>query len=235
MDVRIQSILLCVIISLLGCNYSANRHNCQGTYAFQTGNVTQAIDQFQRALIANPNDANAYYNLGYAYAALGKQNKNTQWTAQAEDLFRRSIALNDQHPESHRALAALLIETGRAQNAFDLVNTWRQRYPASSRPLVELAKLYQEQGDNRRAADLLADSLGLDSANPDAYKSLGQIREAQGQLELALQNYSRSLQFNAAQNDVISKISSLQQRLAQQNGSVTNPGRYGAANPFVNR
>ena len=223
------------LMTLGGCNYSANRHNCQGTYAFQTGNVTQAINQFQQALIANPNDANAYYNLGYSYAALGKQNRNAQWTSEAEQLFRRSIALNDQHVESHRALAALLIENGQAQNAFDLMNGWRERYPTSSAPLIELAKLYQESGDNRRAADLLADSLRLDGSNPAAFRSLGQIREAQGDLNLALQNYTRSLQFNRAQNDLVTKIASLQQRLAQQTGNGTNPGRYGAANPFVNR
>lgn len=224
-------------LTLCGCNYAANRHNCNGTRAFLSGQVAQAINEFQQALIANPQDANAYYNLGYAYAALAKQNQNAQWTEQAEQLFRQSIALNDQHVDAHRALAALLIEKGNQQFAFDLLNAWQQRYPSSPAPLIELARLYQEYGDNRRAADYLADALRLDSQNALAFKAMGHVREAQGQDQLALQNYLRAWQLDATQTDVAQRVAVLRQRLSQNQGLPGSPNlnRYGAASPFLQR
>ncbi len=84
-------------IGLTGCNVGANRANRVGCQAYNSGQYAQAINEFQRALTLNPNNADAYYNLGSSYYALGKQANNSQWVSQAENLFRQSISLNDQH------------------------------------------------------------------------------------------------------------------------------------------
>ncbi len=200
-----------------GCNVGANRANRVGCREYNSGQYAQAINEFQRALTLNPNNADAYYNLGSSYYALGKQSNNSQWVSQAENLFRQSISLNDQHASAHRALASLLLETKRESYAFDLMNTWRNRYPQSPEPLIEIARLYQEYGDNRRATDYLADALRLDSDNTRALKAMGHVRETQGQLNLALENYSRVLQLDSCQVDVAQRVSEIQNRLAQLN------------------
>ncbi len=97
------------------------------------------------------------------------------------------------------------------------MNTWRNRYPQSPEPLIEIARLYQEYGDNRRATDYLADALRLDSNNTRALKAMGHVRETQGQLNLALENYSRVLQLDRCQVDVAQRVSDIQNRLAQLN------------------
>ena len=153
--------LALLVLLQSGCNLQANRRNMIGKQAFEQGQFSVAINEFQQALNANPNSADAYYNLGASFAALGKQQQNNQWLNQAEQLYRQAISFDDQHVDAHRGLASLLIETNREQYAFDLINQWKERYPASTAPLVELARLYQEYGDSRRATDLLADSLRL--------------------------------------------------------------------------
>ena len=147
-----------VLIFSSGCNLGAQRHNTIGSQALEQGQFTTAINEFQQALNLNPQDADAFYNLGASYYAMGKQTKNPQWTQQAEQLYRQAISFNDQHVDAHRGLAALLIETNQEKYAFDLLNAWKNRYPTSTEPVVELARLYQEYGDNRRATDLLADA-----------------------------------------------------------------------------
>ncbi|MFT7630787.1 MAG: tetratricopeptide (TPR) repeat protein [Mariniblastus sp.] len=237
--VLIASALICVCQT--GCNLNAQRHNTIGRQAFEQGQFSTAINEFQKALSVNPQSADAFYNLGASFYAMGKQSKNEQWLKQAEQLYRQAIAANDQHVDAHRGLASLLIETNQEQYAFDLLKTWQQRYPMSTEPIVELARLYQEYGDNRRATDLLADALKIDSNSVRALKAMGHVREVQGETHLALDNYMRVLQVAGQDPMVASKVVSLQTQLAQlpaQNGTPqpTLPAsRYGAANPYLSR
>lgn len=213
----IQLAIVSVMLGLVaGCNLAAQRQNRIGRQSFETGQVAQAINRFQRALNLNPNNSDAYYNLGSTYYQLGKQSQNQQWVTQAEQLYRQSIALNDQHVDAHRSLAALLVETNREQFAFDLVDDWRKRYPQSAEPLIEIARLYQEYGDNRRATDFLSDAVRLESQNVRALAALGHVREAQGQLNLALENYNRALQVDRTQVEVAQRAQQIATRLAQQ-------------------
>lgn len=233
--------LALLLTSQTGCNLGTQHNNVSGRQAFETGQYAQAINEFQKALTRNPNNADALYNLGASLTAQGKQNNNSQLLGQAEQLYRQAIAANDQHIDAHRGLAALLIETNREKFAFDLINQWKARYPASTEPIVELARLYQEYGDNRRATDLLADALKIDSNNVRALKAMGHVREVQGQAHLALDNYLRVLQLDNQQASVAQRVASLQSQLAQlpaSNGagsSATNPSRYGSINPYLQR
>jgi len=136
----------------------------------------------------------------------------------------------------------LLIETGREKYAFDLLNQWKARYPGSTEPVVELARLYQEYGDNRRATDLLADALKIDSNSIRALKAMGHVREVQGQTHLALDNYLRVLQIDNQDVAVAQRVASLQTQLARlpANGNVNSsqtsgPSRYGAVDPYLAR
>lgn len=214
---RLSLLFFCILVAT-GCNYSANKQNALGRNSYLNGQFSQAINQFQQALNADPRNSDALYNLGATYYTLGKQSRNNQYITQSEQLFRQAITNNDLHVEAHRSLAALLIETGRRQHAFDLLTTWRQRHPESAEPLIELASLYQEFGNRDQATNLLADALQVDGTNTRALKAMGFVREQQGQLNLALDNYLRSYQLDARQTDVATRINALQTRIAQGAG-----------------
>jgi len=220
----------------IGCNATAQRQNVLGKTAFEQGNHAQAINSFQQVLNRDPKNADAYYNLAACYYEVGVGKQNRQFVEQAEQLYRQSIAYDDKHIDAHRGLAGLLIETGREKFAFDLLEGWRQRYPQSAEPLVEVARLYQEYGDNRRATDLLADALKNDSRNVRALKALGHVREVRGENQLALENYLRALQVDSTDQDTAARGAYLQSQIssAGQAGSSTVP-RYGAAAPYLTR
>lgn len=232
------AISFCLVIAS-GCNLGVQQHNVSGNQAYQSGQYAQAINQFQQSLRANPRDSNAYYNLAASYYSMGKQSNNSQWLQQSEQLYRQAISLNDQHVDAHRGLSALLIETGREKFAFDLLNDWKTRYPNSAQPTIELARVYQEYGDNLRATDMLADALRIEAGNVRALKAMGHVREVQGQTELALDNYLRVLQIEPQQAEVAQRVAALQNRLAQNGSSYATggntPARYGSANPYLPR
>ena len=240
----IATLGLLVLVGLSGCNLAADRANSRGRQFFESGQYAQAINEFQTALSRNPSNSNALYNMGSTLFAMGKQQKNRQWLDQAEQLFRQSIASEHQNPAAHRSLAALLIETGRGKSAFELMDAWKQQSPASPDPSIELARLYQEYGDNRRAVDLLTDALRIDTNNVRALKAMGYVRELQGEKSLALQNYLRVLQTDNQQNDVIERVAWLQNALqggtnvAQVPGlsiQTPTPVNTGAASPNTNQ
>jgi tetratricopeptide (TPR) repeat protein len=223
-----------------GCKLGVDRFNAIGCQAYNQGQITTAIAEFNKAIEMNPNDADAIYNLGASYYAIGRQTKNQQATQDAEQLYRRSISIDDQHQEAHRSLAVLLIENGQEQYAFDLINSWKNRYPTSTEPVVELAKLYQEYGDNSRAADLLVDALKINPNDVQVLAAMGSIREAQGQSSLALDSYSRALQIKPKQPQIAAKAARLQNQLAQLRNSNSPtggtikpaPSRYGSTTPY---
>jgi cytochrome c-type biogenesis protein CcmH/NrfG len=221
--------IVVVLNCLTGCNYNAQQRNITGRQAFETGQYNSAINEFQKALQANPRNPDAYYNLGATYYQMGKQLQNPQYIAQAEQLFRQSIALDDKHVDAHRYLAALLIESGQEKFAFDLLNTWRSRYPNSADPSIELARLYKEFGDSRQATDYLADAIRVDPRNVRALKAMGFIREQQGELQLALENYYRVLAIDNRQTDVAQAVNRVQTQIAQQ------PPSYQYGSPTIPR
>ena len=204
---------LFVLVAASGCNVAADRANTKGRQFFDSGQYAQAINEFQTALNRNPGNSNALYNMGSTLYAMGKQQQNRQWLEQAEQMFRQSIATQTQNPDAHRSLAALLIENGRGNSAFELINNWMQQNPGSPDPPIELARLYQEHGDNRRAVDLLTDALRIDTDNIRALKAMGFVRELQGEKSLALRNYLRVLQNDNQQTDVIERVAWLQNSL----------------------
>lgn len=234
-------LVMLMITATSGCKLGANRHNAIGCQAYNQGQITTAIAEFNKAIEMNPNDADAIYNLGASYYAIGKQTKNLQTTQNAEQLYRRTISIDDQHQEAHRSLAVLLIETGQEQFGFDLINSWKNRYPTATEPVVELAKLYQEYGDTSRAADLLVDGLKINPNDVQVLSAMGSVREAQGQSNLALDSYLRALQINPNQPQLAAKIAGMQNRLAQLPSSnpatggvpkANAPARYGSTTPY---
>jgi tetratricopeptide (TPR) repeat protein len=229
--------LFFVVLSI-GCNATTQRQNMLGKAAFERGDHSGAINAFQQALNRDPKNADAYYNLAACYYQVGVGQQNKQYVAQAEQLYRQAIANDDTHIDAHRGLSALLVETGREKHAFDLLDGWRQRYPQSAEPLVEVARLYQEYGDNRRATDLLSDALRNDSRNVRALKAMGHVREVQGENQLALENYLRAIEVNGADQDTAARVAYLQSQLssagqAGQGGSASP--RYGAVAPYQTR
>ena len=230
-------VALLLLCHAIGCNLGAHQNNVVGQQAFQNGNYLQAFGRFQNALAQNPNNPDANYNMAAVFYSLGKSQRNTQYLSQAEQLYRKAISLNGQHSEAHRGLAALLIETGREQHAFDLLDGWKDRFPNSPEPLIELARVYGEYGDNQHATDLLSDALKVDGTNLRALKALGRIRESQGQNLLALDNYMRVLQIDGNQPEIAGRVAFLQQQFAR-NGGQPNQNfspRYGSTNPWQTR
>lgn len=199
-----------------GCHWSAAGRNVTGTAMYQQGRYHEAIANFEQALKDEPANADAYYNMASSYHNLGKVQGDQAALTQAEQLYNQCLNISPDHPDCHRALACLLVETGRADKAFTLLERWAQRSPNVVDSHIEVARLYQEFGDQQSAIRHLEQAVNVDPNNPRtarAWAALANLREQTGNVQQALMDYHRSHQLNPFQPAVGERIAALQQSI----------------------
>ena len=210
-----KRILVIVLLGLSGCGgFNAQGRNSEGVRLFQQARYQEAAKHFQEATYADPNNADAYYNLAATYHRIGKVEHRQADLDQSETYYNLCLDRNDDHTECYRGLAVLLAEQGRDDEAFRLVEGWVQRQPTSAEAKVELARLNDEFGNRQAAKEHLIEALAVQPDNPRALTALGKIREDDGDKAQALANYQRSLGFDNRQPQVASRISALQGQAA---------------------
>lgn len=211
---RFHALGLLILIAVVGCCASTVGLNTQGVSSYHMGRHQEAIQSFQQALVNDPANPDAYYNLAATYYELGKRNNDANLLSQAEGLYNQCLDIDPNHVESYRGLAALLVDTDRSTDAFKLLKRWSQQNVQLADPRIELARLYEEFGDKESAARYLTDALNIDARNTRAWTALANIRAEQGQLAQALSNYRQAFQLNQNQPEVAQRIATIQQRIA---------------------
>ena len=136
---KLVAVVIVFVAVLSGCRSSF--YNTDGVKQFQQGQYQQALDSFQQAVAANPQNADAYYNMAATLHDWGRQSRNDEYMAQAETLYHRCLDLSPDHVDCYRALAVLLVDTNRKESAFTLLERWADRAPALADPQVELASV----------------------------------------------------------------------------------------------
>jgi tetratricopeptide (TPR) repeat protein len=210
---------------------SASGHNVDGVRNVQFGNYQAAIQDFQQALLADPNNADAYYNLAAIYHELGRKNSDQNLLQQAEGLYHQCLDRNSDHAECHRGLAVLLVQTDRAESAFTLLERWATRSQRLADPRIELARLYEEFGDQDSATRHLTDALDAEPHNARAWTALANLREKRGELAQALSNYQHAYNLNRLQPGVAHRIAQLQRNLSLEGESSSQNGSRIVSSP----
>ena len=116
----------------------------------------------------------------------------------------------------------MLVEQGRSEEAFRLLEGWTTRSPMSADAKIELARLSEEFGDRDAAKEHLLAALTDDPYNARALAAVGKINEEEGNLTQALSNYKRSLWHDRFQPEVAARMTALQ-RAVGGSPLVTSP------------
>jgi tetratricopeptide (TPR) repeat protein len=203
--------LVGVLVTLAGCEkFIADSRNTDGLEYYRQARYQEAIQQFNEATYADPNDPDGYYNLATIYCELGKKDRNPAYFKLAEENYHKCLDQNGNYTDCYRGLAVMLAQQGRKEEAFKLVQGWADRQPTLADPKVELARLYEEFGDRRTAENYLVEAIEAQPDNPRALTALGKMREDAGDKAQALANYKRSLESNSDQPQLALHVSALQ-------------------------
>jgi len=201
--------LVAALVAAGGCGMSHN-DNAEGVKLYQQGNYLGAVNSFQQSLARQPGNPDTFYNLGATYHQQAKLFGRQADLQTAEQYYHLCLARNPNHEACQRALAVLLVEEDRGDEAIAQLNTWARSQPTNANPHIELARLAQEHGNVQEAENQLIDALAIDPANTRALVALGSLREASGDPAQALATYSRALAINPQQPAVAAKVASLQ-------------------------
>lgn len=196
---------------LTGCSgFSSQGTNAEGVRLFDQARYPEAVQQFQRAVEADPSAADGYYNLAAVYHRMATTSRSATDLSQAERYYYLCLDRDPNHRDCYRGLAVLLCQQNRGEEAVRLLQNWSDRVPNSAEPKIELARLSEEFGDRAAATQHLADALLCDANNSRALAALGRIREQSGDYAQAMANYQQSLTADRFQQDVAARLAALQ-------------------------
>lgn len=220
-----RSLLLALLPLLFGCGLTSKMQNAGGVRIYQQAFYQGAQQRFMQAINNDQRNANAYYNLAATYHQLGKLNGRDEDFSQAEHNYHRCLDRAPNHADCHRALAVLLVDQGRDDAAFRLMEGWVARSPLLADPKIELARLHDEFGERETAQQYLTEAVAIEPANARALAALGRIREELGDRSQALADYQRSLYHNRFQPEVAARVAALQSALGP--APLVTPGTTG--------
>ena len=203
-----------------GCtNFVANRSNADGVTLFQRGQYQEALQQFQAATYADPNNADGYYNLGATYHRLAQTGDQRQHN----DCLVRSRNKLSPVPGTEPEPSRLPPRSGGAADRREpadrgvrLHSDLGRESPSLADPCVELARLYQEHGNLDAAANMLAEAVRRNPEDARQWAAMGKLREESRNYAQALRNYQQSLELNPNQPDVSARVAALQTMMAHQ-------------------
>lgn len=221
-----------MVASAAGCQWAANGQNAQGARLYQQGQYTAALQEFQKAIASDPQNADGYYNLAATTHRLGLQRQDSALLSQAESLYNQCLDHDPNHVECHRGLAVLLVDTGRPDRAFALMKNWAAQNPTFAEARIELARLYEEANEPQTALKYLEDAVRTDANNSRAWLALGRLREKNGELTQALQNYQRSYAVNPMQPMVSERIAAISRQITSQYDATLSQGGSRLAQPL---
>jgi Flp pilus assembly protein TadD/SAM-dependent methyltransferase len=134
---------------------------------FQAGQLSEAMDLYQRALVADPQHAGSLHHLGLIAHKLGRNDL-------AVDMIGRAIALNERNPVLHHDIGVVLMALDRHTEAVDHSQRAVALKPddANAHMLLGDACLKLQKLDQAIAA--YRRGLALDPSNADAHNNLAE-------------------------------------------------------------
>lgn len=198
-------------------------HVKAGNRAMKNGDVELAVESYRTAVEADPEDALAQYNLGFALAHLGRADE-------AESQFRKAIELDPDYRNAHFNLASTLSKEGRWEEAAEHYRKAYEIDPEDRQAHLELARSLAALGRTEEAAKELeaviseAESYEAPLA-AEAHTVLAALLEAQGRPDDAAEHYRRA---QALDPESIGALRGLAVLLGRQ-------GRFGEAAAQLDR
>lgn len=150
---------------------AADRLLGKGVKVFEDGgrkNYRRAAEQFQRALQADPDLAEAALYLARAY-------RNLYRFADAEDAFEKALAIQPTYVEARVAFGGMLLDTGNTQKSVEHLDYVVRRYPKHRFAYLAFARLadaLRMQDGYEHSIRYARESIKLKADHPEAHFNL---------------------------------------------------------------
>jgi tetratricopeptide (TPR) repeat protein len=154
-----------------------------GSKFVQDKKIDEAIREFENAISADPNNAEAHLLLGLALA-------NKKDFDRAIDHTLRSVAISPSY-SAYNNLGLLYANKGQFQNGIDAYENALKINPKSYVAWHQLGKIASSNADFTKAIEAFGKATELNSKFPEAYQGLGSAYYMNGDMTSALQQVGR--------------------------------------------
>jgi tetratricopeptide (TPR) repeat protein len=184
----------------------------------RTGRIRDAVSEAQELLKRDPQNLEAHRLLGHIYLrSLGDMqggNGSENVLKLAIEQYQEIVKLDPKSVDDHIMLGHLYHASNQAQKAEEEEKTAVSLAPDSEEAVIELARLYAEEGNGTKAAETLA---AVPEANRSAklYLMMGGVYDEQKDYKHAIDSYQRAIALDRDNLDAIRGLA----------GSLTNDGQ----------
>ena len=183
----------------------------------KTGRIRDAVEEAQEIIKRDPNNLEAHKLLGRIYVrSLG----DVQSGAQSQDVLKKAIEqyeaivkIEPKSSDNHLWLGRLYMANKdmlKAENEFKAAINLD---PSSEEAVTNVAFLYNEEGDNKKAIDVL-NSVPEESRTAKIYSALGYTYEQQKEYKKAIAAYKQAISLD---HDNLDAMRGLAQNLSNDN------------------
>jgi len=145
-----------------------------GVALFQHGYLDQAADSFRQVAASDPDNPEAFYNLGTLYLR-----KNDQ--EEARKFLEQTIKLKPDYPEAWNNLGMIAAQQNDIEKAIQNFRRSLEQRPNYVTAMLNLGNLLRRQGNISEASKLLNQAAELEPENAEVNYSLGMFFARQGE------------------------------------------------------
>jgi len=194
--------------------------NINGVCYSSIGDLDNAIKNYKKAIILNPNYAEAHFNLGNTYQDLDQFNDSVSSYKKAIDLnpdyyeahnnlggsfldiykvddaiksYKKALKLKPDYVEAHFSLGLTFQELGRFDEAIEHLEKTIELKPNFADAHNNIGKIFHSFGKHHSAVSYFDKAIELLPNFAEAYNNLGASLQALGQLDDAVKCYEKSI------------------------------------------
>jgi len=195
-------LLLAILIPLAGCAHrvdkleklkeKSNVHYRLGNEYYNSGNISDAMKAYLKAISIYPEEPSYHLMLGFAYSARALD-------ARAEVEMKKAIELNPMFSEAHVGLAYIYKKAGNWDGVIDesklaLKNIF---YKTPEAAYLNMGIAYYEKADYKAAIDSLEKAVALKPELALAYYNMGLAFEGLKKRHEAISSYRKAVELKA--------------------------------------
>lgn len=186
--VAFNGLLLGLLVAVLtGCNPPGPKALLDGKRLLDKGKPEAAVARLEVATQLMVTNAHAWNFLGIAYHQTGQ-------SSNAIAAYKRALAVDPDLVEPRLNLGSLWMELGRYADAHAEFTAYNLRRPKAPEGFSKMALAELNLRQFAAAEQHVRKSLQLESANPDAWNTLGLIQLQQGKARDAAKSFGGALQ-----------------------------------------
>ena len=165
-----------------------------GRTKYAENHFQEAVDVFGRCLTLAPHDLRAEYNLGLAYAGLGR---NDAAAAAYQTAIAWERGSDAQDPQPYLDLGVLLLEESKPDQALPQLQKAVAMDPKNPRAHEELAQAWQQLQNLAKADAEMQAAVALAPEIPSLHFEMGRIFQREGLSAKAKEEFARCAALNA--------------------------------------